>query len=320
MGALAAFMGGVFVFNASLWAAPEGELSLLAHRGVHQRFHTEGLTNETCTAERIFPPTHAFLENTLPSMQAAFDLGADMVEIDVHPTVDGDFAVFHDWTLDCRTNGEGVTREHSMEELRALDVGFGYTADGGETFPFRGRGIGMMPNLREVLARFPDRRLMVNFKSRDAVEGEAMSAYLAETPKARPERLLFYGADPAARLRELHSDWRIVTERTMKDCALGYLLTGWFGAIPNSCRNTAVFVPVNYAALAWGWPNRFLARMRSADSEVYLAGPVPFGQRPVFTGLDDAAAFARLPRGWRGGVSTDAIEIIGPLAAKRRAE
>ena len=33
-----------------------------------------------------------------------------MIEIDVHPTTDGQFAVFHDWTLDCRTNGAGVTR------------------------------------------------------------------------------------------------------------------------------------------------------------------------------------------------------------------
>jgi glycerophosphoryl diester phosphodiesterase len=36
-------------------------------------------------------------------MRAAFDLGADIVELDVHPTVDGSFVVFHDWTVECRT-------------------------------------------------------------------------------------------------------------------------------------------------------------------------------------------------------------------------
>ena len=36
-------------------------------------------------------------------MRAAFAAGADIVEFDVHPTSDGQFAVFHDWTLDCRT-------------------------------------------------------------------------------------------------------------------------------------------------------------------------------------------------------------------------
>jgi glycerophosphoryl diester phosphodiesterase len=70
-------------------------------------------------------------------MRAAFNAGADVVEIDVHPTNDGHFAVIHDWTLDCRTNGRGVTRKHSLAELKTLDAGYGYTADGGKTFPFR---------------------------------------------------------------------------------------------------------------------------------------------------------------------------------------
>jgi hypothetical protein len=30
-------------------------------------------------------------------------------------------------------------------------------ADGGKTFPFRGKGIGVMPSLDEVLQAFPDR-------------------------------------------------------------------------------------------------------------------------------------------------------------------
>ena len=89
---------------------------------MHQTYSREGLTAETCTATRIFPPAHDFLENTLPSMEAAFNNGADIVEFDIHPTTDGHFAVLHDWTLDCRTNGTGVTREHSLAELKGLDV------------------------------------------------------------------------------------------------------------------------------------------------------------------------------------------------------
>ncbi len=72
-------------------------------------------------------------------MHAAFDAGADIVEFDVHPTTDGHFAVFHDWTLDCRTDGKGVTREHTLAELKKLDAGYGYTADGGKTYPLRGK-------------------------------------------------------------------------------------------------------------------------------------------------------------------------------------
>jgi glycerophosphoryl diester phosphodiesterase len=114
----------------------------------------EGIEGDTCTAERIFEPAHPYLENTIPSMQAAFDAGADMVELDIKPTKDGQFAVFHDWTLDCRTNAKGMVSDYTMDELRKMDIGYGYTADNGKTYPFRGRGFGLMPTLDEVLTHF----------------------------------------------------------------------------------------------------------------------------------------------------------------------
>jgi glycerophosphoryl diester phosphodiesterase len=283
---------------------------------VHQRYDIEGVGNDTCTATRIFEPTNSFIENTLPSMRSAFDVGADMIEIDVHPTTDGEFAVFHDWTLDCRTDGVGVTREQSMAELRALDVGYGYTSDNGVTFPFRGQGVGLMPTLREVFAAFPGRAFLINFKSNDPVEGEAMLAYLDATSDVDLSRLAFFGAAPAARLHELRPEARIISRRGLKQCGLRYLATGWFGAVPAQCRNTLVFVPVNYAPLMWGWPNRFLERMRAARSEVYIVGPISLRGPIVSSGIDDPQTLARIPRGWRGGVSTDAIEIVGPLAAE----
>jgi len=87
--------------------------------------------------------------------QTAFDAGADIVEFDVHITKDDQFAVFLDWMIDCRTNASGVTRDYTMAELKKLDIGFGYTADHGNTHPFRGIGIGLMPSLVEVLTHFP---------------------------------------------------------------------------------------------------------------------------------------------------------------------
>lgn len=317
LGALALAAGALFALNTSLLAHPTGALTVLAHRGVAQRYSHTGLTDETCTASRIFAPTHALIENTIPSMQAAFDAGAHMVEIDIHPTTDGEFAVFHDWTLDCRTEGQGVTRAHAMAELRALDVGYGYTADGGRTFPLRGHGVGMMPSLREVLAAFPTQRFLINFKGNQPEEADQLLAYLQATPDANLERLAFYGARPAERMRVLLPDALVTSRAGLKRCAKDYILSGWFGAAPASCRNTIVFAPTNYAWLAWGWPDRFLQRMQEAGSEVYLTGAIPSGERAGIYGIDDAAAFARVPRRWRGGVTTDAVEVIGPLAAER---
>ena len=70
-------------------APASAEIRLIAHRGVCQTLNREGLTGETCTTTRIHEPSHALIENTLPSMRAAFASGGDIVELDVHPTTDG---------------------------------------------------------------------------------------------------------------------------------------------------------------------------------------------------------------------------------------
>lgn len=318
LGAAVLGVAAVALFNAPFRGAPDGELTVLAHRGVHHDYPRENLTNETCTAERIYMPTHTFIENTIPSMRAAFEAGADMIEIDVHPTADGEFAVFHDWTLECRTNGQGVTREQTMAYLRSLDVGYGYTADGGNSYPLRGHGVGLMPTLAEVLAAFPQRRFLINMKSNERDEGDRLIVYLDAAPDANYARLAFFGAAPAERIRELRPELRVTGRRQLMRCAKDYVLTGWFGAMPSSCRNTILFVPLNYGWAAWGYPDLLLERMQNANTEVMIVGPIRRGEGLGVVGVDDAETFARVPRGWRGGVVTDRVEVVGPLAAERR--
>jgi glycerophosphoryl diester phosphodiesterase len=48
------------------------------------------------------------------------DLGVDLVELDVHPTADGNLAVIHDRTLERTTNGVGPVAAHTAAALRAL--------------------------------------------------------------------------------------------------------------------------------------------------------------------------------------------------------
>jgi glycerophosphoryl diester phosphodiesterase len=305
----------VYVANASWTVRPEGELRLLAHRGVHQNFNREGLTRESCTAAQSVDSGHTYIENTLPSIAAAFGFGADVVEIDVHSTTDGDFAVFHDWTLDCRTNGSGVVREHSMAELRSLDVGHGYTFDGGTTYPLRGTGIGM-PSLAEVLRAFPRERFLIDIKTNDPHEADRMIQYLDSLPEANTARLAFYGGwRPTDRLRELRPELMAFSTSRGERCLKGYLLTGWFGRIPDECSRSMVIVPGDYARLLWGWPYRFVRRMNAVGSEVYVGGRMDLRLKSV-EGLDTPEQFERLPSGWRAGIFTDRIEVIGPLSRR----
>ncbi|ODT73777.1 MAG: glycerophosphodiester phosphodiesterase [Pelagibacterium sp. SCN 64-44] len=311
---LVVLVAAIYFYNAGWRVGPpdNAELRLIAHRGVHQTFNRDGLDNDSCTAERIEPPRHGLLENTLPAMRAAFAAGADVVELDVHPTTDGQLAVMHDWTVDCRTEGSGETRAHSMTELRRLDVGYGYTADNGQTYPFRGLGVGQMPEMTEVLAAMPDRQFLINFKSREIREGDMLAALVDAHPEWRHAVWGAYGGDePTYRAAELLDGLHVWSRRGLVDCLGQYLGLGWTGFVPEACRNTQVMIPINVAPWLWGWPNLLQARLRDAGSEIILLGPYGAGD-PGTAGIDDLDTLARIPPGFDGFVWTNRIELIGP--------
>ncbi|EGK08022.1 glycerophosphoryl diester phosphodiesterase [Desmospora sp. 8437] len=302
----------IFVYfnNSSLFVqSGSRKPKLLAHRGLAQTFDMEGVTNETCTAERIHPPEHPYLENTIPSMRAAFAAGADVVELDVHLTADDQFAVFHDWTLDCRTEGTGVTRDYTMAKLKQLDVGYGYTADGGKTFPFRGKGVGLMPSLDEVLSTFPDRSFLIHVKSEDPEEGVKLAKRLSALPQEHRKRLSVYGGDQPIKTLHRHlPDVRVMSRETMKDCLIPYIGIGWTGVVPSACEQTQLHIPEKIAPWLWGWPDRFMERMDRAGTRVILvAGSGGFSE-----GFDTGEALNRLPSGYSGWIWTNRIDRIAP--------
>lgn len=67
----------MFLNNSSLFTKErKTEPFLLAHRGLAQTFSMERIEGDTCMAVRLHKPDHPYLENTLPSMEAAFEAGA----------------------------------------------------------------------------------------------------------------------------------------------------------------------------------------------------------------------------------------------------
>lgn len=82
----------------------------------------------------------AFPENTRRAIDEAVDY-ADEIEIDVRRCESGELVVIHDATVDRVTDGSGAVADHTIDELRALDV--------------LGTGEGV-PTLSEVLRAVPN--------------------------------------------------------------------------------------------------------------------------------------------------------------------
>lgn len=63
-------------------------------------------------------------ENTAAAIELAIQLGVEWVELDIRLTRDGHHVLFHDETLDAKSDGTGRVAGHTLAEIRSLDAGF----------------------------------------------------------------------------------------------------------------------------------------------------------------------------------------------------
>ena len=123
-------------------------------------------------------------ENTLESFSRALEEGATFIEMDVHATRDGEIVIIHDETVQRTTDGEGSVREMDLAEMKRLDAGFRFTADGGATYPFRGLGI-RVPTVREFFSGFPRAKATLEIKELSAAATETLFDLIEEFGKAQ---------------------------------------------------------------------------------------------------------------------------------------
>ena len=74
-------------------------------------------------------------ENTIASIQAAVG-SANLTEMDVRVTKDGQLVLMHDGNLNRTTNGRGALRRKTLAELQTLDAGSWFSSEyAGEAIP-----------------------------------------------------------------------------------------------------------------------------------------------------------------------------------------
>lgn len=131
-------------------------------------------------------------ENTIAAAQAAFDLGAGYVEIDVRASADGVLFVIHDATVDRTTDGHGRVADMTAAEIAALDAGSWFAPE------FAGTRV---PRLEQTLAHASGRGgLYVEIKAADPAAVVTMVR-----DHDLHQECFFWSGDPAllARLHDL---------------------------------------------------------------------------------------------------------------------
>jgi len=123
-------------------------------------------------------------------------------------------------------------------------------------------------------------------------------------------------ADDAAvaALRKTQPTLRAFSINGAQKCASDYRLSGLWGNVPASCKNGTMLLMLNDVGYSlWGWPNRFLARMKDAGVHVIIAQDVVDGQ---IKGLTDVNQYGDIARTFNGYIWVDNIEELG-AALKR---
>ncbi len=149
-------------------------------------------------------------ENTLESIHTAADMGIEWVELDVKLTKDDVPIIFHDEELDRTTNGSGLVRDKTYDEIKQFEAGSWY----GESFT----GI-KIPTLEEAIDVLIERDLGLNLEIKPCPGREK------ETAEAALDILSHYWED---RSRLLVSSFEPVSLETAQhlapDWARGLLL------------------------------------------------------------------------------------------------
>lgn len=100
--------------------------------------------------------------NTMASFENAANMGADVLETDIHITKDGHLVTIHDPSVDRTTNGKGNVADLTLAELQALDAGYHFKDLDG-SYSFRGKGV-YIPTVEEMFQRFDDMKIEIEIK------------------------------------------------------------------------------------------------------------------------------------------------------------
>lgn len=99
-------------------------------------------------------------ENTMVAFEKAMEMGCTGIETDVQMTKDGVLVLIHDEYLDRTTNGIGLVKNYTYNELRKLDAG---------SFKDRAFSKCKIPSIEELIECTKNKNIKINFEIKNSI-------------------------------------------------------------------------------------------------------------------------------------------------------
>lgn len=98
-------------------------------------------------------------ENTMLAFKKSIEIGVDGIELDVQLTKDNTVVIIHDETIDRTTNGDGLVKSYTYDELKKFDA----------SFKFNNFGFNRIPTLEEYFLLVKDLDIITNIELKTSV-------------------------------------------------------------------------------------------------------------------------------------------------------
>ena len=252
-------------------------------------------------------------ENTVHAFRHGTACGAEMLELDVHATADGEIVVLHDQSLDRTTDGSGLVAHHDLAAVEALDAAHWFVPGcgamrGADHYPLRGIAgsdrsplAGLepaelrVPTLATVLQTFPDTWITMELKV--AGLGPRVAALL--DAHGRADDVIVGGFDLERLTSFRETAPHVATSASEEEAAAFWSWAHGHGPAPTPAYR-ALQVPQTYEGVDVVTPT-FVERAHELGIPVH-----------VWT-VDDVEDLHRLVDLGVDGIMTDRPGLLGPL-------
>ncbi|MBJ7930599.1 MULTISPECIES: glycerophosphodiester phosphodiesterase [Bacillus cereus group] len=99
-------------------------ISIFVFRQINEHKYTKAINQSNHIKNIAHRGASAYApEHTIAAYKLGQQLKGDYIEIDLQMTKDGHLLAMHDETVNRTTNGKGLVKEHTLEEMKQLNVG-----------------------------------------------------------------------------------------------------------------------------------------------------------------------------------------------------
>lgn len=234
-------------------------------------------------------------ENTAQAFELALACGADVLEIDVRLSRDGQVVVTHDSRVERTCNGQGAVADQTLSELKRLDAGHHFTDLQGKRY--RDQGIRLI-TLDELFEQFPDSRINVDIKDNSARAAQAVANCIEQANSHARVNVGSFHATALGHFRNRAPE--VTTAATQSEVAQLYFLG-------RSKTHTLPFqflqIPVSYFGIPLATPS-FIKAARSRGINV------------VYWTINTTTAMQSLLDRGAHGIVTDRVDLACSLLGK----